>query len=391
MMARAKKDQPSYSAGEKGRNRVRVFLTPKTGMIQMEWRENGSRLTKSLKHDDWEKAKRQADEFTVNYVRPEQRLEAEPEPEPLRLRKLFDNYESEETGKKAKTTQQHDRAAFEMFKRFFGADRLVESLGKRGWDRFIAARRSGQIAPLGNRNRRGVGARVIQQDLQLLRAVLTWAAETGLLPEGNPLAGKRLELPKEKNPLRVAITEAEYRALVEVAGDIDWRFQGMLILCHETGHRIGAVRQLLWSDIDLDAQTIRWRAETEKTGYGHLTPATDAAIAALKKVQATRAGIGNAPIFPADKKPSQPTDRFRPTKWWRKAEKAANLEPKKGRGWHSLRRKFASDLMHQPLKVLCELGGWKSPQTVLSCYQQPDEEQMRVALDARRRTANSGT
>ena len=39
--------------------------------------------------------------------------------------------------------------------------------------------------------------------------------------------------------------------------------------------------------------------------------------------------------------------------------------PKRGRGWHSLRRKFASDLMDQPLKVLCELGGWKEAKTVL--------------------------
>lgn len=164
----------------------------------------------------------------------------------------------------------------------------------------------------------------------------------------------------------------------------------MLILAHETGHRIGAVRQLLWSDIDLDARTIRWRAETEKTGYGHFAPITEAAASALREVQATRPGIRDAPVFPAEKNPGQSVDRFRPTKWWRRAEEAADLEPKKGRGWHSLRRKFASDLMHQPLKVLCELGGWKSPQTILTCYQQPDEQQMRAALADRRRAANSG-
>jgi len=56
--------------------------------------------------------------------------------------------------------------------------------------------------------------------------------------------------------------------------------------------------------------------------------------------------------------------------WWEKAERLAGLEPKRGRGWHSLRRKFASDLMDQPLKVLCELGGWKDAKTVLQCYQQ---------------------
>ncbi|MGD2070956.1 MAG: hypothetical protein PVI57_19965 [Gemmatimonadota bacterium] len=63
----------------------------------------------------------------------------------------------------------------------------------------------------------------------------------------------------------------------------------------------------------------------------------------------------------------------------------AKLEPRKGRGWHSLRRRFASDLMHKPLKVPCELGGWKTERTVFECYQHADEEQLREALEDRRR------
>ena len=43
--------------------------------------------------------------------------------------------------------------------------------------------------------------------------------------------------------------------------------------------------------------------------------------------------------------------------------------------------------MDKPLKVLCTLGGWKSPQTVLLCYQQPDQEVMRDALADRRRVS----
>ena len=70
------------------------------------------------------------------------------------------------------------------------------------------------------------------------------------------------------------------------------------------------------------------------------------------------------------------------------AELEAALRQKRGRGWHSLRRKFASDLMDQPLKVLCELGGWKSAQTVLQCYQQADQEQLGTAAE-HRRTARS--
>ena len=63
--------------------------------------------------------------------------------------------------------------------------------------------------------------------------------------------------------------------------------------------------------------------------------------------------------------------------WWENAQELAGLELKRGRGSHSLRRKFASDLMTQPLKVLRKRGGWKIAQTVLQCYQRADEESLR--------------
>ena len=93
---------------------------------------------------------------------------------------------------------------------------------------------------------------------------------------------------------------------------------------------------------------------------------------------------GNAPVLPTPRDVTKCIGRVAAHHWWRKAQILAGLEPKPGRGWHSLRRKFATDLMDLPLKVLCELGGWKSPQTVLRCYQQADEGQLRKALESRR-------
>jgi hypothetical protein len=54
-------------------------------------------------------------------------------------------------------------------------------------------------------------------------------------------------------------------------------------------------------------------------------------------------------------------------------------------GFHSLRRRFANDLKSTNLRDLCGLGGWKSPQTVPTVYQQPELALMRQALDARTR------
>ena len=384
-MARTKRSRRSYGAGEWGRNRVRVFPDPKTGLYQMEWRENGRRLTRSLKHRDWVRAKKQADEFAVGFVGPEIGGKAEAEPEqPLTLEKLFDIYREEVTPTKGASSRLHDRSATAMFLGFLGRDRRPETLSQRDWDRFIRARRAGSVGPSG----RPVSDRTIEYDLTFLISVFNWAAKSRdergrLLLDRNPLKG--LRKPREKNPTRVILTEDEYRALLGVSRQVDWRFHVALVLAHETGHRIGAIRKLRWPDIDLNNGVVRWRAEHEKTGFEHRTPVSAEAISALKEAWRRNSGIAEAPVLPSTKYPLKCVGSSQPRDWWCRAEKLARLEPKRRRGWHSLRRKFASDLMDQPLKVLCELGGWKNAQTVLKCYQRPDEGQLRQALANRRR------
>ena len=178
MMARTKRDRRAYSAGEWGRNRVRIFPDPKTGFFQIEWRENGRRLTRSLKHRDWARARRQADQFAAGFAKPE----------PLTLGRLFDMYGEEVTPTKAPSTRRYDRATTAMFRKFFGGHRQPATLSQRDWDRFIRARRAGKAG----RSRRPVANRTIQQDLKLLLALLNWAVksrdeEGRLLLESNPL------------------------------------------------------------------------------------------------------------------------------------------------------------------------------------------------------------
>ncbi len=383
-MARTKRDRRSYSAGEWGRNRVRVFPDPKTGLYQIEWRENGRRLTRSLKHRDWRRAKRQADEAAAGFAKPEPNGMQEADTGPLTLETLFDIYGEEVTPTKTRHSRQHDRTAMKMFLGFLGRNRDPATLSQRDWDRFIRARRAGRVGPSG----KPVSDRMVEYDLRFLIAVFNWASrsrdERGrLLIESNPLRG--LRTPMEKNPTRIVLTEEEYQALLGVSRKVDWRFRVALVLAHETGHRIGAVRKLRWDDIDLEGETIRWRSEHEKTGYEHTTPVTSEAVAALEEARRRNPATGDAPVLPSPKDPSSSVGSWMARGWWDRAERLAGLEPKRGRGWHSLRRKFASDLMDQPLKVLCELGGWKTAKTVLQCYQRADEGQLRTALANRRR------
>jgi hypothetical protein len=79
--------------------------------------------------------------------------------------------------------------------------------------------------------------------------------------------------------------------------------------------------------------------------------------------------------------------------WWDKLEDRAKLPPVRGRGWHSLRRKFATDHEDLPLVELMALGGWRDPQTSIKCYQKPREDRLREAVErralARRKQASS--
>ncbi len=63
----------------------------------------------------------------------------------------------------------------------------------------------------------------------------------------------------------------------------------------------------------------------------------------------------------------------------------AGVELPRRAGWHSLRRKFATELQDMSLRDLSYLGGWKDPKTLLTLYQRPDEHAMRDGLERRRK------
>ena len=78
---------------------MRVFTDPKTGLYQMEWRENGRRLSRSLGHRNWTRAKKQADEAAAGFE--VHQPDGKTDPEPLTLARLFEIYGEEVTPTKA--------------------------------------------------------------------------------------------------------------------------------------------------------------------------------------------------------------------------------------------------------------------------------------------------
>lgn len=377
-MPRARKDEEwNYISGEKGANRVRVFVH-RTGKLFAEYRRDGRKIRYSMGHTDRGMAKVEADNLAATLRQPDR-------PEPILIGQLFDNYLREVTPTKALSTQKHDRTTIERFRLFLGPERRADSLTHRDAAAYeYERRRGGDLRPRAKTAKKmhyPMRSRSIVYDLRKLKAVLTWGVHAGVL-DRNMLTGYKVA--DDGTPHRPIFTEPQYRALLKAAGAFPWQFGCLLVIAHETGHRLNAMLTLQWRDIDLTIGRITWRRENDKIGYEHVTPVTDGARAAIEDAQRRAPGIGGVPVLPGLSDRATPISTSLARDWIQRAQVVAGFELEKGRGWHAFRRNFASELRHVGLRDLCDLGGWKDPMTVVKCYQRPSEDAMRAAQASRR-------
>ncbi|MBI4421866.1 MAG: tyrosine-type recombinase/integrase [Gemmatimonadetes bacterium] len=179
---------------------------------------------------------------------------------------------------------------------------------------------------------------MVTQNLKTLRAILNWATMAGdgrggYLLERDPLRG--LPYPKEPSTRRPIITDEQFQAILKVSREVSPLFGLALILAHETGHRIGSIRLLKWSDVDVERKTIRWRGENDKIGFDHETWLTDDAVEALGQARRKRGVIGDAWVFPAPLNASKPVSRHLMRDWWQQGEALAKVPHSPGLGWHT--------------------------------------------------------
>ena len=281
-MAQAKISEVwSYSTGERGRNRVRAYeRAPRgnagRGLVFLQFVglvADGTQHRKRVSPGvcSREEAKAKADALAAKFAETGRPVERQLNT----VAQLFDNYVREVTPSKSRHAQTHDRATAALFVRLVGRKRLVASLNRRDWDKFIRDRRTGVLRPRAARKDQQIRDRIVQYDCKTILAVLNWGmtvndARGEPLVARNPFRG--LPIPREESPRRPQLSEADYQALLGKAADVHWQFRLALVLAHETGHRVSAIRMLRWSDVDLKGRRIRWRAENDKIGFEHTTP-----------------------------------------------------------------------------------------------------------------------
>lgn len=241
--------------------------------------------------------------------------------------------------------------------------------------------------------RRPIRHRAVEENCKWLRWVLNWAVhwrDTNgrYLMRENPLRG--FEMPTEQNPNRPVATTDRYEALRaisdEVMMDVSWDggrqrsyLSELLDLAHGTGRRISAICALRYEDLRLDHGpygAIRWPAQTDKEKRETIAPITPRVRAALDRILRERPGIGGRYLFPSPANPEEHVREDRARRWLLNGEKLAGLPKLKGSLWHAFRRGWATARKHLPLKDTAAAGGWASTETLLTAYQQPDDDTM---------------
>jgi len=380
----------SKSFGTRG-NRVRVYEARPGGPLMRSIYVNGKEDRRSLGHRDKKLAEKQAYELLAQLMADERAIERGT----LTLAQLKRLYlDSPAFADKKERTRREDERRLERVVRFFGPQREVATLTESDVRRFIAARRRGDSSLWGVRPGVPVRDRSVQADLVALNTMLNWAVRERdrhgrrLLAE-NPLYG--LSLPKEKNPRRPVVTHDVFERLVAVADQVNPLLRLALVVAEGTGRRLSAWRQLQWSDIDFDAGTIRWRAETDKKGYEQVVPMSEAVRRELHAARQLNPAIGAAWVFPSPKDPTKPCSRHLLDDWLRRAYKLIGVTPEPGGLWHPFRRKWASERKGYPAVDVAEAGGWKDVRTVQTSYQLPDSGTVRnVVLNPTNRLVSGG-
>ncbi len=227
--------------------------------------------------------------------------------------------------------------------------------------------------------------------LALRRGIVTRSPVDGLAPS---------ERPKQRSKRRVAVLEdAAMKTLVAAGTSKRWR--AALGLAGYAGLRLGEIRGLRWSDVDLDANTLTVRRALSRDGTPK-APKTEAGartvplLPALRRLlvawrlRSPRARPGDLIVSTADGGPVQERNFRRALD---NAKRTAGLAGTADRlSWHALRHSFASMLatdLELPATTLAELVGHADAGFTLKVYARDGRDQAAVVDDVLARAAGA--
>lgn len=402
----------TISLGSRGQ-RIRLFQNRKDGVFYREVFRDGRKDRQSLGTSDRDEAERLGKQLLSMLLSGQA-----PRPKSIvRLGALADAFvkESPMFLDNAERTKADQVTRIAILRAVIGDNRDVSKLTENDVRQYEARRRSGGIAyGVDGLITRSVRQRSVQADVKLLKQMLRWAC-TRTMGDGDPwLAQNPLQYVTVKGEADVRRPVASYdryeatrdamqklqeRYAEEARGATkegarrraisrceSWiRAELGLFLLEVTGRRRRAVMGLRWSDFDFTKRQVTWQAEYDKKKRQSVVPYSEGFFQSMREFQ-RRLGSAGGFLFPRSDSSDRPAPPELLSQWIRKAEELAELPKLDGSTCHAYRRKWRSERNHLPIKAVAVAGGWTDIDTMIRCYDHPDEADiLLVTSEARKR------
>ena len=372
----------SRSVGVQRGTRARVFERyPGSALYVSVWLAGGGESRRSLGHRDRRRAVQEVEALLAL----DRETAGREESVHLTLGDLFRQYTTDgkylpDGSLKTEAYLQHIIKTGENLAKHFGTEYTVSDLTPDRIGEYVRLRREGAIT--GNK----VRTNAIQRELMMLKGALNWACARHV--NGAPLLTRspleKYKIPREKDPKRPTLDAPEIDRLEAAAPDIHPFLHTLIVLARTTGRRLSALLALRWDDIDFVKGRICWRAEHDKLGKTWIIPASKRTLAELARFRSEHPGIGPALLFPHPKRrrhPGKPVTRHLAGYWLKRVFEASKVAKPAGSLWHMFRRVWATSRKHLPASDVAAAGGWKDLTTLLTVYQQPDEQTLRSVME----------
>ncbi len=228
--------------------------------------------------------------------RPRRRRDAQPANAPpsqagVYLLNVYERYEGTALRSRRPNSKRLYRTTLKMFDRFLERHATIDDLNDETVARFAAWR-------LG----KGLSKHSVNKDLFNLLALWRWCCRKGIVELWPDV---ELEIPPRRQP--VAWTEAEIKRLYQTVANLDGYvgiipaakfWTALLLVCWDSGERIGGVIGLDWANVDLDRGWVRFVAEDRKGARDDsAVRISDETIDALRKLR-ERQEPGEPAVFP---------------------------------------------------------------------------------------------
>lgn len=347
----------SWSTGERGVNRVRVYERKPGGPLQIEWHTDGGRKRKSLKKlvgepvYDRETAKTIATEMAAKL-----RSKSGPKTNLLQalglgtgrtLKEAWDQYIATRNSRWAESYHTDQRRYRAFWCEALGADTRLTEIAPATVERSV-----NEAA-----EERDWSDNTVRHYLVVLKSVLNFAArDLRWMPESALPAIDFPDIDPEGHPYE----PRELAALLEETLQLDLRLGVMARIGCTTLRRLGAIRELELKDLasrEIDGDVvpvIRFPGDTDKQGKTSeavLPPSTAKLVKRLAEKPAVRAA-GYLFVRGDLEDPDPPEDKRKPlhdrtvNEWWHEAEAAAGVEWIDGRAFHGIKRIGATVSSH---------------------------------------------